>query len=57
MSLELAKTQQSEHAVLEPSDRIHKEIRTKGPSPENILAAKCVTKSPPHRAQAAAMFH
>lgn len=55
--MELAKTQQSEHAVLEPSDRIHKEIRTKGPSPENVLAAKYVTKSPPHRAQAAAMFH
>lgn len=35
--MELAKTQQSDHAVLVTSDRIHEEIRIKGLSTENVL--------------------
>lgn len=56
-SLELAKTQHSDRAVLVTSHRIHKEIRTTGLSMEKVLAARWVTKSPPHRAQAAVTSH
>lgn len=55
--MELAKTQPSDHAVLVTSNRIHKEIRTKGLSTKNVLVARWATKNPPHRAQAAATFH